>query len=114
MASAPSSSSSTTSSTTLATSSLVNPSLLLLSSMSSMMTVKLDFTNYIVWKHQIGVILKAYAMIGFLDGSCVAPDSFLKDSSGNFAGESNPEYISWRSREKALFTLSILCYLHQF
>ena len=114
MASAPSSSSSTTSSTTLATSSLVNPSLLLLSSMSSMMTVKLDFTNYIVWKHQIGVILEAYAMIGFLDGSCVAPDSFLKDSSGNFTGESNPEYISWRSREKALFTLSILCYLHQF
>lgn len=43
-------------------------------------------------------------MIGFLDGSCVAPDSFLKDSSGNFTGESNPEYISWRSREQTLFT----------
>ena len=43
-------------------------------------------------------------MIGFLDGSCVAPDSFLKDSIGNFTGESNPEYISWRSREQALFT----------
>ena len=99
MASAPSSSSSTTSSTASATSSLVNPSLLLLSSMSSMMTVKLDFTNYIVWKHQIGVILEACAMISFLDSSCVAPDSFLKDSSGNFTGESNLEYISWRSKE---------------
>ena len=104
MASAPSSSSSTTSSTASATSSLVNPSLLLLSSMSSMMTVKLDFTNYIVWKHQISVILEAYAMIDFLDSSCVAPNSFLKDSTGNFIGESNPEYISWRSRKQAHFT----------
>nr|POF24284.1 hypothetical protein CFP56_40399 [Quercus suber] len=104
MVSAPSSNSSTTFSTASATSFLVNPSLLLLSSMSSMMTVKLNFTNYIIWKHQIGVILEAYAMIGFLNGSCVAPDSFLKDSSGNLTRESNPEYISWRSREQALFT----------
>nr|XP_023922767.1 uncharacterized protein LOC112034201 [Quercus suber] len=50
------SSSSSTSSAlpTMATSSLpMNSSLLLLSNMSSMMTVKLDYGNYIVWKHQI-------------------------------------------------------------
>ena len=46
--------------------------------------MKLDFTNYIVWKHQIVVILEAYAMTDFLEESCVAPDPFLKDSSGNF------------------------------
>ena len=68
------------------------------------MTVKLDFTNYIVWKHQIVVILEAYAMIGFLEESCVAPDPFLKDSSGNFTRESNLEFVNWRSREQALFT----------
>ena len=90
MASALSSSSSTTPSTTATTSPLVNPSLLLLSNMSSMMTMKLDFTNYIVWKHQIVVILEAYAMIGFLEDSCVAPDPFLKDSSRNFTREPNP------------------------
>ena len=104
MASTPSSNSSTTYSTTTTTSSLVNPSLLLLSNMSSMMTGKLNFTNYIVWKHQIIVILEAYAMIGFLDDSCVAPDHFLKYSSGNFTREPNPKYINWRSREQALFT----------
>ena len=104
MASAPSSSSSTTPSTTTTTIPLVNPSLLLLSNMSSMMTVKLDFTNYIVWKHQIVVILEAYAMIGFLEESCVAQDPFLKDSSGNFTRESNLEFVNWRSREQALFT----------
>ena len=66
--------------------------------------MKLDFTNYIVWKHQIVVILEAYAMIGFLEDSCVAPDPFLKDSSGNFTREPNPEYFNWKSREQALFT----------
>ena len=66
--------------------------------------MKLDFTNYIVWKHQIVVILEAYAMIGFLEDSCVAPDPFLKDSSGNFIREPNPEYFNWKSREQALFT----------
>ena len=97
-------SSSTTPSTTATTSPLVNPSLLLLSNMSSMMTVKLDSTNYIMWKHQIVVILEAYAMIGFLEDSCVAPDPFLKDSSRNFTIEANQEYLNWKSREQALFT----------
>jgi len=66
-ASTPSSSSSTTPSTTTTTTTLiVNPSLLLLLNMASMMTVKLDFTNYMVWRHQIVVILEAYSMIGLL------------------------------------------------
>ena len=93
------SSSLTTPSTKTTTSPLVNPSFLLLSNMSSMMMVKLDFTNYIVWKHQIVVILEAYAKISFLDDSCVAPDPFLKDSSRSFTREPNLEYLNWKSRE---------------
>ena len=62
----------------------INPSLLLLSNMSSMVTIKLDFSNYIVWKHQIEVILETYSMIYAIDETTVAPDQFLKDSSGNF------------------------------
>ena len=50
------------------------------------------------------MILEAYAMICFLEESCVAPDPFLKDSSGNFTRESNLEFVNWRSREQALFT----------
>ena len=52
MASTPSSSSlATPSTTTTTTTPIVNPSLLLLLNMVSMMMVKLDFTNYMVWKH---------------------------------------------------------------
>nr|POF09221.1 hypothetical protein CFP56_18094 [Quercus suber] len=81
----------------------VNP-LLLLSNMSSMMTVKLDYNNYVVWKHQIKVILETYSMIDAIDNSVQVPDHYLKDSSGNFTLEVNPIYVSWKSREQALFT----------
>ena len=109
MASAPSGlSSSAPASTTLpsmATGSIpVNTSLLLLSNMSSMMTVKLNYGNYVIWKHQIEVILDTYSMIDVLDDSISAPDRFLKDSSGNFTTEVNPAFIARKNREQAMFT----------
>ena len=72
--------------------------------MSSMMTVKLDCGNYIVWKHQIEVILETYSMIDVINDSVIAPDRFLKDSSGNFTTEINPSFISWKNREQDMFT----------
>ena len=108
MASAPSGSSSSTSASTtpaMATTNLpVNTALLLLSNMSSMMTVKLDYGNYIVWKHQIEVILDTYSMIDVLDDLINAPDRFLKDSSGNFTDEVNLAFIALKNREQAMFT----------
>nr|POE69182.1 hypothetical protein CFP56_66339 [Quercus suber] len=81
-----------------------NTSLLLLSNMSSMMTVKLNYGNYIVWKYQIKVILETYSMIDILDDSIAIPDRFLKDSSGNLTTEINPSFISWKNHEQAMFT----------
>ena len=72
----------------------ISTSLLLLSNMSSMMTVKLDYSNYTVWKHQIEVILETYSMIDILDESITIPNHFLKDSSSNLTTEINPNFIS--------------------
>jgi len=69
-----------------------------------MMTVKLNYGNYIVWKHQIEVILDTYSMIDVLDESINAPDRFLRDTSGNFTNEVNPVFIAWKNREQAMFT----------
>ena len=82
----------------------VNTSLLLLSNMSSMMIVKLNYGNYVIWKHQIEVILDTYSMIDVLDDSISAPDRFLKDSSDNFTVEINLAFIAWKNREQAMFT----------
>nr|XP_023903387.1 uncharacterized protein LOC112015238 [Quercus suber] len=103
MASTNATSSSSTSNSTSAVLP-VNTSLLLLSNMSSMMTVKLNYGNYIVWKHQIEVILETYSMIDVIDDSIIAPDRFLKDSSSNFTTEISPNFISWKNREQAMFT----------
>ena len=54
-------------STTTSLINLVNQSLLLLSNMANMMTVKLDNSNYIVWKHQISTVLETYSIIKLLD-----------------------------------------------
>ena len=43
-------------------------------------------------------------MMDAIDDSVQLPDHYLKDSSGNFTLEVNPAYVSWKSREQALFT----------
>ena len=106
MASTSATSSSTSSSIPAVTNTAlpVNTSLLLLSNMSSMMTIKLDYSNYTIWKHQIEVILETYSMIDILDDSITIPNRFLKDSSSNLTIEINPNFISWKNREQAMFT----------
>ena len=60
------------------------------------MTVKLDYGNYVIWKHQIEVILDTYSMIDVLDDSISAPNRFLKDSSSNFTTKVNLAFIAWK------------------
>ena len=57
---------------------LMDQPLLLLSNMSNMMIVKLDNTNYIVWKHQITMVLETYSMFELLDETQLVPDKFQK------------------------------------
>ena len=78
---------STTSSSTMSPSTstsqmnLVNWPLLQLSNMSNMMTVKLDNSNYIVWKHQISMVLETYSMwLNFLMKLNLFQRSFLRIS----------------------------------
>ena len=99
-----SSSTSTTVPTMVNSIAHINPLLLLLSNMSSMMIVKLDYSNYIVRKHEIEAILEIYFMIDAIDESAMALDQFLKDSSSNVTTEVNPAFLNWKNREQALFT----------
>ena len=106
----------TTSSLTMASSSstssmssgtpmnLVNQPLLLLSNMSNMMTVKLDNANYIVWKHQITMVLETYSLYELLEEPQLIPEKFLKDLSGSYTTIVNPDFLIWKSKEKALLT----------
>lgn len=71
---------------------ITNQPLLLLSNMSNMMTVKLENSNYTVWKHQITMVLETYSMIELLNGSQPCPNQFLKDNSGAVTTNLNLEF----------------------
>jgi hypothetical protein len=79
--------------------------LLLLSNMANLMSIKLDSTNFIVWKHQLSSILKAYSMIDFVDGTVPSPSRFLVNPEGNLTTTVNPEFQIWNIRDQALLTL---------
>lgn len=54
----------------------------LLSNMANMMIVKLDNMNYIVWKHQISMVLETYSLFELLEEPQLIPEKFLKDLFG--------------------------------
>ena len=99
-------SNSTTSSSTSSSSSvnLINQPLLLPSNMANMMTVKLDNTNYIVWKHQISMVLETYSLFELLEEPQLIPNKFLEYLSSNFTSILNPDFLIWKSKEKTLLT----------
>ena len=99
-----STSSSSTMSSSTSSINLANQPLLLLSNMSNMMTVKLDNSNYIIWKHQIYMVMETYSMIELLDETPLVPEKFLKDLSGSVTTVLNPDFLVWKSKEKALLT----------
>lgn len=72
--------------------------------MANIMTIKLDNTNYIVWKHQITMVLETYSLFDLIEEPQLIPDKFLKDLSGSYTTVMNPDFLVWKSKEKALLT----------
>ncbi|GMP95877.1 hypothetical protein CsSME_00044756 [Camellia sinensis var. sinensis] len=66
----------------------------LLSNLSSLVTVKLDGTNFIVWKGQLQNILRATDLLKIVDGSFPCPAKKIQNSSG--IEVPNPEAVQWR------------------
>ena len=94
----------TTNSTTVHLSLAQSP-LLLLSNMSNLMSIKLDYTNYIPWKHQLITILEAYSLIEHINGTASKPPPFVLDFVGNSTLVVNPEFQTWKIKDKALLSL---------
>uniref|UniRef100_A0A2N9FJC4 laccase n=1 Tax=Fagus sylvatica TaxID=28930 RepID=A0A2N9FJC4_FAGSY len=79
--------------------------ILLLSNISNYVTIKLDHTNYLMWKFQITGILDAYSLLDHLEDSTPCPPKFLLDEIGCITSEANPLFLQWKTRDKALFSL---------
>jgi hypothetical protein len=79
--------------------------LFLLSNFSNYVTVKLDHTNYLMWKFQVTGILDAYSLLDHLEDPTPCPSKFLLGQSGIETPEANPLYLQWKTRDKTLFSL---------
>ena len=101
---APAQNSSMATSSSSSSVNVMNQPLLLLSNMANMVTVKLDNTKYIVWKHQISMVLENYSLFELLEDPQLILEKFLKDLTGAYTSILNPNYLLWRSKEKVLLT----------
>ena len=71
--------------------------------------VKLDRTNYLVWKTQVLTSITGNDLEGFINGDKPCPSQFLHESTGESIRSDftatrteNPEYITWKKTDKLL------------
>ena len=106
------SSSSTSSPSSISSMYVLNQPLLLhLSNMANMMTIKLDNSNYIVWKHQIKMVLETYSLYELIEEPQLIPEKYLKDLSGAYTTIVNPDLLTFMSStlSPSILALTVGC-----
>ncbi|KAH9766800.1 retrovirus-related pol polyprotein from transposon RE1 [Citrus sinensis] len=68
--------------------------------------IKLDRSNYLIWKSQILSSVRANELESVLDGSRICPDQFLSSTQGNstVASRENPQFAVWRKQDQMLLS----------
>lgn len=79
--------------------------MILLSNITNLVSVKLDHTNYMLWKFQITSTLKAYKLLDVVDGSYPCPEMYIKDTNGAATSVVNPDFIQWDTKDQALISM---------
>jgi hypothetical protein len=87
---------------TTSSSSISQTPILLL---KDLVSVKLDATNYVIWKYQILSIFKTYSLLDMLDGTVSPPAQYLADENGELSLDENLLYKQWKAHDQALKTL---------
>ena len=50
-------------------------------------------------------ILEAYSLIEHIDGSSSQPSQYVLDAQGSLTMNANPDFLTWRIKDKALLSL---------
>ncbi|KAL6346953.1 hypothetical protein AAG906_006013 [Vitis piasezkii] len=69
-----------------------------LSMLNYSLPVKLDRTNYILWRSQIDNVIFANGFEDFIDGTSVCPEKELRP------GEINPAFVAWRRQDRTILS----------
>lgn len=65
----------------------------LISNIGSLISIKLENHNYLLWKSQFLPVLRVNNLEGFVDGSLVCPYEFLLDSEGKIINKIRMYYV---------------------
>ena len=79
--------------------------MILLSSITNLVSVKLDHSNYMLWKFQICSTLNAYALFDIVDGTYPCPNKYYKDIDGILSLQVNHEYLQWCAKDQVLISM---------
>uniref|UniRef100_A0A2N9HLR0 Reverse transcriptase Ty1/copia-type domain-containing protein n=1 Tax=Fagus sylvatica TaxID=28930 RepID=A0A2N9HLR0_FAGSY len=81
--------------------------MILLSNITNLVSVKLDQTNYMLWKFQITSTLKAYKLLDVVDGSYPCPEMYNRDTNALalVIGQKSAKGV-WDTLEKRFTSLS--------
>ncbi|CAN6726899.1 unnamed protein product [Malus baccata var. baccata] len=88
-----------------------SPITALISSISILVNVKLDDSNYLNWHFQIQLLLESNGIMGFVDGSHPCPPQFSDQSgasgmnSSSNASVATDEFMIWKMHDKAVMQL---------
>ena len=79
-----------------------------ISSISSLITIRLTRDNFLLWKTQAAPALRAAHLFGYVDGTIVAPSPMITEGTGDSAKwVANPEYLWWYQQDQ-LFMIALL------
>ncbi|KAK6151475.1 hypothetical protein DH2020_014110 [Rehmannia glutinosa] len=65
-----------------------------------LITVKLNDTNYLVWRQQVFAAARGYGLDGFLIGKHATPPEFITSAAG--MKTTNPAYATWMRQDQVL------------
>jgi len=74
-----------------------SPSTSLLPTISTVVTVKLNDINYLIWHFQMKILLESPGILGFVDGSRKCPSRFDADS--DLEGVETDNHQVWKMHD---------------
>ncbi|KAB2627617.1 hypothetical protein D8674_040024 [Pyrus ussuriensis x Pyrus communis] len=75
---------------------------------TTFLTIKLDRTNYPLWRAQFLHLLRSRGLLSFVDGSTVCPPAFLSDADGTVTDTQDQLVLSWLASSLTPNVLSVI------
>ena len=69
---------------------------------SHLVSVRLDETNFLIWKHQILSAIRGYNLYDFIDRSVKPPAKYTPDPKDPEPASLNPDYKDWERQDQLL------------